>query len=487
MSTRGTLIMLLLVLGLGAFWYLHDVRGGQQREEAKTTEERLFPKLEEDQVASLRLEDLRTAGKPPLVLEKAEGRWILEGEQEFLAAQAEVEGLASQVAALKRESVIAEAPAAAALGQYGLDKPHYRLEIGTSGAGKPHALLLGDKTPDESGYYARSGDQGPVVEVASSFMGTLEKPLDELREKSPLALEPSDVTRIVLKPARGAEIVLVREEKSADAASGSGPETLERWRLEAPLQAPADPRKVSDFLWAWKGLQAGRFLKASEKVDFSRPVLRIELTGSGSTRPIALEVGPPVAVKPGMVYLRRSSPAETMVVELGEKQAELVGRRAEDFEDRHLLSFTEDEVDRISLNLQGKLLEARRIRGGWDVTRPARPVKDESARNTAISDLLYSMKDLEWTSRGGPEAPKAIQAPRASLSLHDKEGKVLGTLHLGGESPAGGFWVARTDTEQVYAVAQDPLPQLQDSLRRLEGDPAGAASPLPAPASPSPR
>lgn len=482
MNPRNTLLMFLVVLGLGGFWYFHDVKGGQQRKEAKEKEERLFPGLEEDAVASLRLVDLGQGAKPPVVLQKVDGRWLAGEKGEFLAAQAEVDGVASQVATLKRESLIAESPAPASLKEYGLESPRYRLEIAAADKSPARVLLLGDKTPDDSGFYARSGDQGPVVEVAAMFMATLEKPVQDLREKSPLPLEPVDVSRVTLKPASGPAVDLVKESGKAS-SDEEGVETLtDRWRLDAPEKAPADARKVQDWLWAWKSLSAGRFLEADEKADFGRPVFRLELWKTGAKAPQVVEVGSAVAVKPGMFYVRRQDPPELMVVELGPKQKELLEATLASFEDRHLVSFGEDEVDRLELEVGERELEANRIRDGWDVKKPADVLKDEGARNSAVSDLLYEVKDLEWESKGGEGAPARVEAPRATLRLSKRGGEALGTLLLGPAAPGGGAWIQREGTPTVFRVAKDPLAKWQEILGRLREVPPSPAAGSPSPA-----
>lgn len=488
MNPRNTILMFLVVLGLGGFWYFHDVKGGQKREEAKEKEARLFPGLEKDAISTIRLVDTKEGGKPPVVLQKVDGRWLVGEKGEYLAMQGEVNGLADQLATLRRESVIAETPAPASLKEYGLETPRYRLELGLNDRSPARTLLLGDKTPDESGYYARSGDQGPVLEVASMFMGTLEKPAAELREKSPLPLDPVDVTRLAVKPASGPAVELVKETKSEDAAETQGVEALtDRWQLEAPEKTAADASKVQDWLWAWKSLSAGRFLAEDEKADFGTTALRLELWSKDAKAPQVVEVGSPVAVKPGMYYVRRLDPPEMMVVELGPKEKDLLDATLATFEDRHLLAFAEDEADRLTLTVGDQELDANRIRDGWDVKKPADVVKDESARNSAVADLLYEAKDLQWEAKGGEGAPTRVDAPRARLTVSRKGGEAVGTLLLGPTAPGGGAWVQRDGAATVYKVAKDPLGKWQEILGRLREKPAGAGSPSPAaPASPHP-
>lgn len=480
MNPRGTLFMLVLLAGLGAFWYFHDVKGAQVREETREKEERLFPGLEAADLESLRLVDSKDPDGPALLLEKEGGRWLIRGEQDLLASQDDLSTLTGQVSTLRRESVIAETPAEQDLAQYGLDKPRRRLEIGTAKGAQ--TLLLGDRTPDDRSYYARTSQTGPVLEVDSMFMTILEKPVQDLREKSPMPWDPSKVERIVLKPAEGPEIVLAKEPASQVEGETSALGSTERWRLEAPIQAQADPGKVSEFLWSWKSLAAGRFLGTSEKVDFSKPALTIEVSVAGAGAPLKLEVGPRVQVKPGMVYLRRSAPEERLVVDLVEREEQLMGHTAEDFVDRHLLTFSEDQVDRIEVALGQEKLVARRIRGSWDVREPAEVVKDESVRK-AVSDLLYDALDLQWASRGSEADVASLANPRATLRFLDKTGEVLGTLLIGSVRAGGGVWVGSQSSGPVFLLEEDPLEGFRACLQRLKVPSPGASA---SPAGPPP-
>jgi hypothetical protein len=483
MNPRGTLFMLVLLAGLGAFWYFHDVQGAKVREEAKEKEERLFPGLEAGDLQSLRLVDSKNSDGPALLIEKVGRRWVIRGERDLLASQDDLSSLTDQLASLRRVSVISETPAEQDLAQYALDKPRRRLELGTSKGA--YTLLLGDRTPDDRSYYVRSSQTGPVLEVDSVFMTILEKPIQDLREKSPLPLEPSTVERLVIQPEQGPEIVLVKEPSKETGGETSALGISERWRLESPIQAQADPRKVSEFLWSWKSLVAGRFLGPSEKTDFSKPVMTLTAWNPGDSAPLKLELGPRVQVKPGLAYVRRSDPQEVLVVDLVDREEQLLGHTAEDFVDRHLLDFAEDQVDRIEATLGQEKLLARRIRDGWEVREPADVVKDESTRNSAVSNLLFDALDLQWASRAADGAPDSLIAPRATLRFLDKTGEVLGTLLIGSPRDGGGVWAANQSSGPFFVLEKDPLEKMRVGLARLKGSsPSASASPVGPPLEP---
>ncbi|HXE71692.1 MAG TPA: DUF4340 domain-containing protein [Candidatus Nitrosotenuis sp.] len=472
---RGTLILLIVVIAAGAFWWWHDVRGKEQRQKTQETQERFFPQVEGKDIGEIRVRQTRNSGVPELVLVRRGGRWLIQGSQTWLAAQQEVDGLADQLATLRQESVIQAEPAPRMLAEYGLDKPMFEVQIQVRGqhAGT-YTLRLGDRTPDESGLYAIKGQEGPVVKVMASVATTLEKKPEDLRAKDALAVEPGQVQRVkATLPSGSFELAL----------------TEEKWRLTAPMAAPADRTKVMDFLWDWRNLKAGRFLGPEEKVDFSRPLVRIEAWQKDVEGPVILELGPQVPARAGVYYARRLDPEEVFVVEMP-KGKDLLKVAAADFEDKHVLSFEVDQVDLVAGQVQGQDLEARRIRDGWDVRKPGETTDDAIARNAAVNDLLFDVQGLQWKEPAPQGAAAHLDRPRARLTLKKEKDQAIGTLLVGAPVPGGkGAYVQREGETKIYIVEKDPVPEWQKMLGRLKpkGSPTPGASPAsPAGASPGP-
>ena len=273
----------------------------------------------------MRLVDSKDPDGPALLIEKVGRHWLIRGERDLLASQDDLSSLTDQLANLRRVSLISEAPAEQDLAQYGLDKPRRRLELGTSKG--THTLLLGDRTPDDRSYYVRSSQTGPVLEVDSVFMTILEKPIQDLREKSPLPLEPSTVERLVIQPEQGPEIVLVKEPSKETGGETSALGTSERWRLEAPIQAQADPQ-VSEFLGP--EVAGRRPLPGALRRRISPNRFTLKAWNPGDSAP---EAGTRacVQVKPGWPTCARSP--EVLVVDLSTARSS-PRHTAEDFVDR---------------------------------------------------------------------------------------------------------------------------------------------------------
>ena len=143
---RGNLVALLLVAGLGAFFYLHDVKGQPEKEKKETQEKRYFPDIEKKDVTGLKIEKL---GTPPFVHEmsKENGVWLLQGPEPMVLRTASTGQAVKALVELQKAEEAGDAKST--LADFGLDKPSYKLTL-KDRKGQDHSLLLGAKTPDDS-------------------------------------------------------------------------------------------------------------------------------------------------------------------------------------------------------------------------------------------------------------------------------------------------------------------------------------------------
>jgi len=460
---RNQIIMLLLLVGAAIFYYVHDVKGKPEREKAETSAKRLFPELKKDGLTELTLEKLKDP-KSKEVLTYSDGKWLSQGPPPQLLGTQEVGNPIKSLVEVQRKKELTTTPGPDILKEYGLDQPSYKVSLKAK-EGKTETLILGNKTPDDAGYYARSGESGPVVSVGGDFGTLLTTAIDTMREKSPLPVEPSKANRLLITMADGkqleAKLREAREKPPEDAPDDVTITNLsEEWDLAQPEKAEADGGKVRDLLWAWKNLKAGRFLKPDEKIDFSKPTLKLEVWSDGQAKPQVFEVGPAVEVKKNMYYVRRLEPEEVMVVELTDPK--VLTPEANSLKNRHFAKFEVDEVNRVEVTAGNVELAARKSGEHWKFSKPATPNSDEAARDQAVNDLLWEVKNGEWTESTGEK--KDLKA-RIKVSLYDKEDKPLGTVILG-EATGKAALLQLGDDKTVYKLAEDPFVKWDGIIRR---------------------
>ncbi|MBS2033516.1 DUF4340 domain-containing protein [bacterium] len=475
--SRGNLIALLLLVGLGAFFYLHDIKGHKEKTERETLEKRFFPKLEKKEVASVKVERLSA---PAFTHEfsKQNGVWVLQGTQPMVMRTATFGQSVKALVEVQKADEVGDKAA-----DFGLDKPTFKLTLKDK-SGKENSLLLGAKTPDDSTYYAQTAPGQPISTLANSPNDLLETVVDSLREQSPLVFEPSTANKIILEPAKGQPIELAlakpREDSGTEDDSDDGMEIQdlsEEWKIVRPNPLQADSAKVRDLLFNWRSVKLGRFMKADEKVAFDPLTLKLTVYVDRQSQPFVLEVGQMVPGKPGLYYARRTPPSEPMVLEI--QNFSMLEPKVESLEQRHLYVFEPEDAARLEASVDGLKIEATKGEENWDVSAPKVAKDKQEGQKTAASDLVWELKNLEWASKPDPKSVGEWKE-RASLEVWDKEKKSLGKVSLGQPGPNKTGAYVRDAAGTIYLTEKDPYQRWVDIKVRLEGK-GPATTPTPAP------
>ena len=225
MRWQTTAVLAALLLALGGFYYLYEVRWAPAREEAAARKGRLFVADTKDvtEVVIKRPEDtvrLKREGEDWDMLEPLRARGSRPAVDETLANL--------MTAKIDRE-IVAKPES---LADFGLDKPAADVTL-TLKDGKTLGVALGAKTPTGVWVYARERDKPAVFVLGESVLRDSTRPLADFRDRSVLAFDPKAVT--------GFEVVLPDETLAVENADGA-------WRLTRPAARRADTETITDFL-----------------------------------------------------------------------------------------------------------------------------------------------------------------------------------------------------------------------------------------------
>ena len=173
---------------------------------------------------------IKQKGSDPVTLENAGGTWQITEPKPYPADQNAVAGILSTLSALSADRLVADK--GANLSQYGLAAPAVELDI----AGKGHStqqLLLGDDTPAGGNVYAALVADPKVFTVASYNKSSLNKSLNDLRDKSLITLNADKVSRV--------ELLKMGEDIEFD-------RTKDGWQILKPKASPAETSAVNDLV-----------------------------------------------------------------------------------------------------------------------------------------------------------------------------------------------------------------------------------------------
>lgn len=466
-------VLLILILVLGIFYYKHP---GKPQEGEANPEKRLFAEAKKSDVKILKVEKL---SHPPLTREYARenGVWVLHGETPMVMRTFSMGSLVKSLVELEWVDDMQEDGNVPKRADFGLDKPSFRLTM-TDKNGVSRSLLVGAKTPDERGYYVSLSDTAPIYGTNVALSELLDGTAESLRENSPIVFEPSTANKIEIQaPSGPLEVGLAKpREQEEESAQDDGIETTdlnEEWKITRPEAAKADGAKVRDFISNWRNVKLARFMKGSEGVDFSKPLLSVAFHVDQQKDPFRLVIGGPVAGKKDLYYAHRFAPDEYMVLEMPDSK--LLEPNLKSFLQRHLFDFPNEDVVRLEATLDGVKFSAKKDGDNWKVT-PA--LAEAEKQSLPAADLVYEVRNAEWSEQPADSALPKEWKERGSIELWDKK-QSLARLVLGPVGPQGQGAYVRDGQGKTYLLADDPGKRWSDIKARLEGKQSPTPTPEP--------
>jgi hypothetical protein len=455
MNPRVTLLLFLLAASLGAFVYLYEIRGADQRKEAEAKAKRLFPGVEVGDIESISL--TTTEGKSAVVTREA-GGWRVKEPVAAMGDPVALDGMASALAELSSQSTIPEPQAPDV---YGLGDSARLVRFHAKGV--EHTLRIGKTAPVGSNTYAATADVKNVYTVPTYRATTFQKSLDDLREHRVLRFDRNSIDRIELGW-DGGSVVLEKKDGV--------------WRLTAPVQASADDDAVDKLLSDASYLRADGFIDSPPSDDalaLTKPDLTLTLSGQAPVKgqpeeSFSLKLGAPL---PSNAKRRALRTGDGNVYEIATERIAEFPRDVTAYRFKEVARFSPSDATRIELAFQ-------------------------EAGNKPPQKVVLSRGDAGWTSSGEPLVPgKALRLAAelshlravAILSDHPTQAelkehglappqvalRVLGAKPPSGEAPvladvaigssnAQGAAAKSSKSETLYRIAPELADYIPESL-----------------------
>jgi hypothetical protein len=373
MNPRVTLVLFLLTVSLGAFVYLYEIRGADQRKEAEARAKRLFPGVEVSDVDAIWLST--TEGKDAEVVREA-GSWKVEKPVVAPGDPVALDGMANALAELSSQATI---PDPQAPDVYGLGDSSKRVKFRAKGV--EHELLIGKTAPVGSNTYASTADLKNVYTIPTYRATTFQKSLDDLREHRVLRFDRNSIDRIELGW-NGGGVVLEKKDGA--------------WRVTSPVEGPADDETVDKLLSDASYLRADGFIDAPQG-DAALALEKPEVT-------LALSAAPAVSGQPAARFsLKLGGPLPTntkrRALRTGDGATyEVATERIAEFP-RDVTAYRFKEVSRFSVS------DAHRVELRFAQEAGKSPLQ-----------VVLDRGDAGWTSDSGPLVPGMAARLVAELS-----------------------------------------------------------------------
>jgi hypothetical protein len=465
MRFKGTLVLFVICLGVGAFVYFYEIKGGEQRAKAKEAENVVW-KFPVEDVQQL---DLTTAGQRITGVRAGERQWQITAPRTLDADADEWNRLASSAADISREDVVEEN--AASLAPFGLDPPQTALAIKTKD-GKVREIRFGSNEPAGNSTYAALQGTNRVFTVSSSVAANFNKKLDDLRNRAILSFEQFETQSLALQSAKG-KIELAKEG--------------DRWWFQGKDRFPADSSGVNGVLGDLANGRVKEFLDDSPEayagLGFDKPAVDVRVIVGKDKAIKHLQIGleksklvkkgqPPP--KPGVKgeAKKEDSAAPVLFVARDESRPGLFFVEKEfvdkllksppDLRDKALAAFQRYDVDAIEVTgAKGTVTLTKAQSGDWQVGSAKK-----KARFDAVNDIFDSLEKQvkEFVDAPGALSAYGLDKPVAHVIL--KQGGTVKADCIFGKEAKGGVYAQVMGEPFVKIAEKESL----DKLAKAEAD-----------------
>lgn len=416
MKQRNLLIAaaLLVVLSGGVWW------AKRHPQSAESSNVPASPKLTDIPQGQIKEIDLKKKDGAAVVLRNENGRWAITAPEALPADQDAANSLASSFSPVSADNVVEDKPKD--LGQYGLKDPSLTVTVDEKN-GKSQQLFLGDDVPAGSLVYARANSDPKVYAVSSSIKTSLDKSVNDLRDKRLLTFDSNRLTRI--------ELV------SGKSDIEFGKNNQNDWQILKPEPYRADSFQVEELLR--KLTDAKMDLSASaddtKKVDAAfasgQPVGRVNVSDANGTQSLDVR-------KNKDDYYAKSSVVNGIYkvsADLGKE----VDKPLDDFRNKKIFDFGFTDPTKIDLQQGGS--DRTYARSGSDWKAGGQTMDAGSVQ--AFIDKLRDLSAAKFVTGG-------FTAPAFAVTVTSNDGKRVEKAEFA--KAADGYIVRRENEASLYQV-----------------------------------
>ncbi|MCC5843280.1 MAG: DUF4340 domain-containing protein [Verrucomicrobia bacterium] len=448
MKAFRSLILLLLVLGLGAYIYWVDA-------EKESTPEREAAQRRAFSIDLDRLDGV-TIRRPEytLGLRRQGEEWLLSSPEGVPASQATVRQTLSRLRALSRGELITPADMrerGQTLADFGLAVPVAVLTLEDSRGERRYRI--GNPNPLGNALYVKEESSQNVMLISSDLMEILPLRADAFRDRRILTPPANAVRGLSFhSPER-----MVRLEVQGD-----------QWVLSEPFRFPAQQDRVASLLEQLASARIERFLLpdevSGEPFGRDEDLVTLRAQFSGSTPQLELEIGNRVPGEPQSRYARFAGQEGVFVVSEGLRSLTLTELLA--LQKLNILPVSPEQISGFTVLSAGRTepIELSRISGGWEIRTPM------SGR--ASTDIAGRVLEA-WTAAMIEERHPLEQASDLlytfSVRLKDPSYHVPTEFEVyTDESNPAAVWVRPGGMNELWRIFPDTLKYVpQESLAYL--------------------
>lgn len=436
-----TLLLFVILAGLGSYLYLVELPAEQRQEKQESTHKQLLP-FPETAITGLSI----TTAQGPIELKLTEpGKWSIVAPLQTDADNREVQALIRALVTGAVTRTVEEQ--ATQLAPFGLEQPVTTLTI-TAGT-QQETISIGDSGPLSNTLYVLRASDRRVLLTNLAPKDFINKSLMTFRRKELLRFVQNDVERVRLTYPT-TEIVIYNMTKDKPRPT---------WKIRYPIEAEADQNEVRSLMFRLEDLKALGIIDPGPERDavaktLTAPKVKVTLHTAAGDQTVRLyqpnpQSGEAIAETAADAPLYYINPA--LIKDLTKELFNL--------QDKRLLGLDYTDIAMLSVKTRDQQYVLINQTGEWVLEDQPNEKVSQEAADLFVSRVANLPAEERVMKQSAPLAPYGLLAPAAEFVATGKDGKTIGKLTLGNK--AGNLLYATGQRLQgVFQVRPDLLTQI---------------------------
>lgn len=353
------------------------------------------------------------------------------------------------------------------LAQYGLDAPSITLSLWTKGGAPKATFRIGKKAINFS-VYVKEKSEAHIFLIESSALDDLTKSPTDLRNRSVLKFNPEAVSGIQFK------------HKDAGSTPLSNTINCEKrdgtWHVIHPLKAKADTQEIENLLSELRSLKVSTFEADGadtqaqlEKSGLEDPRIQVELIDGDNT--YAIDIGASIPSEDsthGRVYVK-TAVYQDAVYTVAEDIYHLLNKSVFDLRDKRVIDFQRTDTIRIEIKQDTETTVCtKNFDNTWELQTPTGKIKADAE---AVDNLLFGVDSLEAAAfvddSTGSLASYGLATPSIKVAFTQRGEEEPTVLSIGDYMQDGTVYVKAEQSPQVSRVKRTLIDKIAQGIAWL--------------------
>lgn len=440
MSFRTTLILAVILIGLGLYAYFGEYKGAEKKEKKEEAAKTLL-EVKKDDVSEI---GINPAGAKPIrLVSSSADNWQITTPLQARADDSTVTRILGDFEKLKYKDIVEEKPTD--LNAYELKNPKVIVHLKMK-KGQPEKLIqIGAKNPVNDVYYVRVNNDPRVYAVESSVGDVVTTTLFDLRDKKLTDFSSEKVNSLQIKT-KGQDLLFAKE-------GGT-------WKMKKPSESPASENEITSLLSSLESLRASEFVDDPvadpAKYGLQTPSAEVDLT---------LEKGLQQKIIFGnkdsaQIYSRvEGTPG---IAKVSDSFSDTFNKKLEDWREKKLLLFNRFDTEQLKLTTGNQTyVFTKNKEEKWSEQSPQKG----EVETDKIQDVLEKLENAEISKYEDRATLEGTPSMDIYLSMRDWQEKLTNKHLAFGALQENQQAVKNDDYNSVVytsgALQQDILKSLQ--------------------------